>query len=170
MDSCCARFLWNHSRGDCAFQHVIQHNATADPSEQPISPVCPHVQPYPAGCHQLGRSETLEVADNRECQRHVSSKPRSLIIVAMGSVRWNLPRKAWRIPAPSFLREWVYGLLVQKSHCLNALGRWQQAPVAFESADPDEELGPEAVAHLTMHKGYLMKQSATLGISRCLVW
>ena len=77
-----AFFEITHGR-DRAFQHIIQHNASAAPSEQPISQVCPDVQPYPAGCHSLGRSETLEVADNRECQRHVSSKPRSLIIVAM---------------------------------------------------------------------------------------
>jgi len=49
-----------------------------------------------------------------------------------------------------------YELCVLKSHCLSALGQWQEALDALESAGKVDELDAAAQARLAMHKGYLM--------------
>ena len=49
-----------------------------------------------------------------------------------------------------------YDLWVLKSNCLTALGRWQEALAALESALNLGEIDAEARGRLIMHKGYLM--------------
>lgn len=49
-----------------------------------------------------------------------------------------------------------YELFVLKSHCLSALGQWQEALGALKSAKEGMEIGEEAQARLAMDEGYLM--------------
>lgn len=49
-----------------------------------------------------------------------------------------------------------YDLRVLKSHCLSALGRWQEALGELESAAQTGEMDTEAHVCLAMHKGYIM--------------
>lgn len=49
-----------------------------------------------------------------------------------------------------------YDLLVLRSHCLHALGRWYEALSALDSASQVGGLDAESAARLMMHTGYLM--------------
>lgn len=49
-----------------------------------------------------------------------------------------------------------YELFVLKSHCLSALGRWQEALEALQSATEGIEIDDEAQARLAMDEAYLM--------------
>lgn len=49
-----------------------------------------------------------------------------------------------------------YELFVLKSHCLSALGQWQEALAALKCAKQGMEIDEEAQARLAMDEGYLM--------------
>lgn len=49
-----------------------------------------------------------------------------------------------------------YELFVLRSHCLNALGQWQEALAALKSATEGMEIDKEAQARLAMDEGYLL--------------